>query len=335
MYYYCPLIYCPYSRRFYVSYEEIHYATDYYQNRWNYNQMNHDRNRRNVYYYDDRRNVYRYGRNNENGRNNGNGRSGRNNSRNNSRHRNNNNSRSRSTQSHLQNNRSNTRSTIPSLHLRDQTNVEWSRLESGANVTNTSSLPSHTINLGQNINNLFNRFRNPSSQLLNHSVTPSLFLLRNETIVTLYEGNTNDDTERTGEDIDSENILCTICRQQLETNDIVRTINSCGHKYHLNCIDRWFEEHITCPTCRHDIRNTQNENIRENQDNESSSVSIERVSIPLNSSLNSSLDNILASLVSNSTTNTNSNTNSNSNTNRNPTINSSSNRNENSNSNRN
>ena len=47
-------------------------------------------------------------------------------------------------------------------------------------------------------------------------------------------------------------------RVNFEENDIVRKINHCGHMYHLNCIDNWFQEHSTCPVCRHNLSsNTQ------------------------------------------------------------------------------
>jgi hypothetical protein len=26
---------------------------------------------------------------------------------------------------------------------------------------------------------------------------------------------------------------------------------SCGHKFHVTCINRWMFDHMTCPVCRH------------------------------------------------------------------------------------
>ena len=84
-------------------------------------------------------------------------------------------------------------------------------------------------------------------------VRPTLENLRTNTTIELFIENENTDNE-----------LCTICRQNFENNDILRTINHCNHHFHLTCIDRWFENHISCPFCRHDIRN-QSQNETQNQ----------------------------------------------------------------------
>lgn len=48
--------------------------------------------------------------------------------------------------------------------------------------------------------------------------------------------------------------ICTICQDVFKTNnEIIRELN-CGHPYHLECIDRWFEDHIYCPICKHDFK---------------------------------------------------------------------------------
>ena len=51
---------------------------------------------------------------------------------------------------------------------------------------------------------------------------------------------------------DSEPALCP-CRESIDQNQIIRKINHCGHKYHISCIDNWFQAHGTCPVCRHSI----------------------------------------------------------------------------------
>jgi len=48
--------------------------------------------------------------------------------------------------------------------------------------------------------------------------------------------------------------ICTICQDNIESNE-VRRITQCGHYFHRNCIDTWFQRNVQCPTCRHDIRN--------------------------------------------------------------------------------
>lgn len=47
---------------------------------------------------------------------------------------------------------------------------------------------------------------------------------------------------------------CTICQDDIEANTQTRKINACGHMFHKNCIDQWFERNVKCPVCRHDIR---------------------------------------------------------------------------------
>jgi hypothetical protein len=72
--------------------------------------------------------------------------------------------------------------------------------------------------------------------------TLSLSNINTNTIVEHYRSNENNGQE-----------MCAICRVNFEENDIVRKINHCGHMYHLNCIDNWFQEHTTCPVCRHNL----------------------------------------------------------------------------------
>jgi hypothetical protein len=53
---------------------------------------------------------------------------------------------------------------------------------------------------------------------------------------------------------ESENI-CSICQDSYDTQSECRILNACQHRFHRSCIDTWFQTHITCPVCRHDIRN--------------------------------------------------------------------------------
>tara|TARA_B100001123_G_C15063937_1_gene928742 strand:- start:144 stop:977 length:834 start_codon:yes stop_codon:yes gene_type:complete len=46
---------------------------------------------------------------------------------------------------------------------------------------------------------------------------------------------------------------CTICREPINDQSIVREIKNCRHKFHLHCIDIWFENRRTCPLCRCDV----------------------------------------------------------------------------------
>ena len=59
---------------------------------------------------------------------------------------------------------------------------------------------------------------------------------------------------------------CLICMENIQNNSIVRRLNKCNHVFHVDCIDKWFERKITCPTCRQDIRELPAVN-NENQNN--------------------------------------------------------------------
>jgi len=48
--------------------------------------------------------------------------------------------------------------------------------------------------------------------------------------------------------------VCPICQDSIETTQVIRRLNHCSHQFHKDCIDTWFQTHVTCPTCRHDIR---------------------------------------------------------------------------------
>jgi len=60
---------------------------------------------------------------------------------------------------------------------------------------------------------------------------------------------------------------CTICQDEFCTGNQVRKINSCGHQFHKNCIDQWFERNVRCPVCRYDIRGSVNPSSNSNSDN--------------------------------------------------------------------
>ncbi len=47
---------------------------------------------------------------------------------------------------------------------------------------------------------------------------------------------------------------CAICQDTIEIGQEVRKLHHCLHSFHRECIDTWFLEDVHCPTCRHDIR---------------------------------------------------------------------------------
>ncbi|EYU19848.1 hypothetical protein MIMGU_mgv1a024718mg [Erythranthe guttata] len=43
---------------------------------------------------------------------------------------------------------------------------------------------------------------------------------------------------------------CSICLADYGEADLIRLLPSCGHLFHLKCIDPWLILHPTCPVCR-------------------------------------------------------------------------------------
>ncbi|XP_040986793.1 RING-H2 finger protein ATL2-like [Juglans microcarpa x Juglans regia] len=43
---------------------------------------------------------------------------------------------------------------------------------------------------------------------------------------------------------------CAVCLCEFEENETGRTLPKCGHSFHIECIDMWFQTHSTCPLCR-------------------------------------------------------------------------------------
>lgn len=47
-----------------------------------------------------------------------------------------------------------------------------------------------------------------------------------------------------------EGLECTVCLSKFEDAETLRLLPKCKHAFHMNCIDKWFERHSTCPLCR-------------------------------------------------------------------------------------
>ena len=111
---------------------------------------------------------------------------------------------------------------------------------------------------------LYNNGNRVVSNMEDVPVYPSLRTLRESSTVHTYS------------DLDTPYESCTICRERFDDNSIVRKL-SCGHIFHINCIDTWFESNITCPVCRADLRDldeSENENLNQtgNLNNTTSSI---------------------------------------------------------------
>lgn len=50
--------------------------------------------------------------------------------------------------------------------------------------------------------------------------------------------------------------ICAICQEDIDAGQEARRITHCNHYFHRDCIDTWFRGNVHCPTCRHDIRET-------------------------------------------------------------------------------
>uniref|UniRef100_A0A0A9G214 RING-type domain-containing protein n=1 Tax=Arundo donax TaxID=35708 RepID=A0A0A9G214_ARUDO len=47
---------------------------------------------------------------------------------------------------------------------------------------------------------------------------------------------------------------CVVCLAEYEEKDVLRILPSCGHNFHMGCIDMWLEQNSTCPVCRVSLR---------------------------------------------------------------------------------
>ncbi|MCD7448287.1 hypothetical protein HAX54_040400 [Datura stramonium] len=45
-------------------------------------------------------------------------------------------------------------------------------------------------------------------------------------------------------------VECSICLSTIEDGEFVRILPNCKHNFHVECIDKWFNCHSTCPICR-------------------------------------------------------------------------------------
>lgn len=52
---------------------------------------------------------------------------------------------------------------------------------------------------------------------------------------------------------------CAICQDTISVTQQCRKILHCGHGFHKDCIDPWFQQNVQCPVCRFDIREHENQ----------------------------------------------------------------------------
>ncbi|KAL8229597.1 hypothetical protein R6Q57_014497 [Mikania cordata] len=46
---------------------------------------------------------------------------------------------------------------------------------------------------------------------------------------------------------------CTVCLSSFEDGQMIRSLPSCKHHFHAECIDKWLESQSSCPVCRHEV----------------------------------------------------------------------------------
>ena len=101
-------------------------------------------------------------------------------------------------------------------------------------------------NLGQIIPDLVEVTLYTQGQAQNNmedvNVTPDINVLTSASSIHIY--NT----------LETEFESCSICMENFSSNSIVRKLNNCGHIFHVDCVDTWFETNIRCPVCRTDLR---------------------------------------------------------------------------------
>ena len=54
--------------------------------------------------------------------------------------------------------------------------------------------------------------------------------------------------------VDAEEEVCAICQDEMAAGTEARNLNACDHRFHVGCIDTWFQQNVHCPVCRHDVR---------------------------------------------------------------------------------
>lgn len=52
----------------------------------------------------------------------------------------------------------------------------------------------------------------------------------------------------------AEDAQCTVCLAEYRKDDILRILPYCSHSFHSTCIDKWLQQHSTCPVCRISLR---------------------------------------------------------------------------------
>ena len=133
-----------------------------------------------------------------------------------------------------------TQATTPSPPARTPFNENTTNTPRPATPTPETLFRDIEISLSEPINyHILNSIFNPSSDINAEEPPPiSLDNLLDNTHLKLFNSSEEEET------------MCAICRLDIQQNEIVRKINSCGHIFHHNCLDNWLKTNHTCPICR-------------------------------------------------------------------------------------
>ncbi|XP_062228432.1 RING-H2 finger protein ATL3-like [Phragmites australis] len=84
----------------------------------------------------------------------------------------------------------------------------------------------------------------PSSRFLFVAASPLPASILRSLPVTVYGGGSP------GGAAGKEALECAVCLSEVADGEKVRTLRKCCHGFHVECIDKWFHSHDTCPLCR-------------------------------------------------------------------------------------
>jgi hypothetical protein len=72
------------------------------------------------------------------------------------------------------------------------------------------------------------------------------------------------------------NTSCPILLSSFQPDEIITQIKECKHNFNKNSIATWFVSNVICPICRHDVRNSNIEEIEEEKKDDESSSNLEQ-----------------------------------------------------------
>lgn len=52
---------------------------------------------------------------------------------------------------------------------------------------------------------------------------------------------------------DEDGLECAVCLCEVVDGETARILPKCSHGFHVDCIDMWFQSHVTCPLCRNPV----------------------------------------------------------------------------------